>query len=136
MNKKGFTLIEIIVVVALIALIGIVVGTNMVGLNTRQKEKDYEKLALSFEEAATTYVGLDTNSIKTQLMVGNGTSKDIKLSDMVKSGHLNEDDINPITNEKFNMNDTVKVTYTKSTSKFTYCYNGSNWNCTDKEWKD
>ena len=39
MNNKGFTLIEIIAVVGLLALIGVMIGTNLVSMNQQQNEQ-------------------------------------------------------------------------------------------------
>ncbi len=41
MNNKGFTLIEIIAVVGLLALIGVMIGSNLVSMNQKQNEKNY-----------------------------------------------------------------------------------------------
>ena len=41
MNNKGFTLIEIIAVVGLLALIGVMISTNLVSMNQKQNEKNY-----------------------------------------------------------------------------------------------
>ena len=41
MNRKGFTLIEIIMCVALISVIGIVVGVNSDKLFSKKTKEDY-----------------------------------------------------------------------------------------------
>ena len=51
MKKNGFTLIEILVVIVLLAAISVTIGVNMSGMTERQdekQEKEYKKLAMNY----------------------------------------------------------------------------------------
>ena len=52
MNKKGFTLIEIIVVIALLAAISVTVGVSMTGLFGKEEDKKYNAYITEIENAA------------------------------------------------------------------------------------
>ena len=41
--KKGFTLIELIITIALLGLIGTIIATNMTGILDSEQEKEYKK---------------------------------------------------------------------------------------------
>ena len=42
--KKGFTLIELIITIALLGLIGTIIATNMTGILDSEQEKEYNNL--------------------------------------------------------------------------------------------
>lgn len=42
MNKKGFTLIELIITIGVMVLVGLVIVTNMTGLFSKNEDADYE----------------------------------------------------------------------------------------------
>lgn len=58
MNRKGFTLIEIIAVIAILATISIVVTVNMTKTMKKYTENDCENFKEEVEEAACTYADI------------------------------------------------------------------------------
>ena len=50
-NKKGFTLVELLVTIGLIGLIGSVVAINMVGLSQKQEKKEIDRIENIVEAA-------------------------------------------------------------------------------------
>ena len=42
MDNDGFTLVELIVVISLLALMGVMIGTNMVSVRSKQQQKNYD----------------------------------------------------------------------------------------------
>lgn len=56
MKKNGFTLIELIVTIALLGLVGIVISFSMVNLLDNQKDERKSEFKSIMEEAACTYV--------------------------------------------------------------------------------
>ena len=59
MKKNGFTLIEILVVIVLLAAVSVTVGVNMSGMAERQKEKQIKTYKETLEKA-----GIKTHFIK------------------------------------------------------------------------
>ena len=53
--KKGFTLVELLVVIALIAGISIVAVTSLIGIADKRKEESWDNVKLTVENAAKTY---------------------------------------------------------------------------------
>ena len=56
MNKKGFTLVEIIVSVALLALIGVIVGISLNSTIKKQQISSYEEYVEKVKSSALLYI--------------------------------------------------------------------------------
>lgn len=119
MNKKGFTLIETIMVIAILALLMLILVPNVITLINKNNIKSCHSLEDSIKNAAKIYV---TNN-KYQLGFSCGTEKEIKIQDLIDSGDLKLTDnklVNPKDNSTILLNETVKVTYNCTTKNFTY----------------
>ena len=62
MKKNGFTLVEMIAAVVLIAVLGTVILVNMTGIKSNEDQKSANKFVTSVEEAACTYIDMSVNS--------------------------------------------------------------------------
>ena len=110
-NKKGFTLVEIIAVIALIAVIVGIFIVNLVGKNDpKENNKDTVKQILS---AADAYVSANKSEIE-KLYEGYNFV-DITIGDLKNNGLLSEDITNKETNEKYKDEEVVRVTLNGST---------------------
>lgn len=120
MNKKGFTLIETIMVIAILALLMLILVPNVISLINKNNIKSCQNLEASIKNAAKVYV---TNN-KYQLGFSCGTEKEIKIQDLIDSGDLKLTDnklVNPKNNDTISPNETVvKVTYDCNKKTFTY----------------
>lgn len=105
-NKKGFTLVEIIAVIALIAVIVGIFIVNLVGKNDpKENNKDTVKQILS---AADAYVSANKSEIE-KLYEGYNFV-DITIGDLRSNGLLSEDITNKETSEKYKDDEIVRVT--------------------------
>lgn len=105
-NKKGFTLVEIIAVIALIAVIVGIFIVNLVGKNDpKENNKDTVKQILS---AADAYVSANKSEIE-KLYEGYNFV-DITIGDLRSNGLLSEDITNKETSEKYKDDEVVRVT--------------------------
>ena len=89
MEKKGFTLIETLVVIALLAGLSVTIGlsfSNMMDKQRENEQKDYEK---TIEDAACMYA--EKNNINGEYGV--------KVKTLIEEGLLNKNLINPNTKE-------------------------------------
>ncbi len=89
MKKKGFTLIETLVVIALLAGLSVTIGlsfSNMMDKQRENEQKDYEK---TIEDAACMYA--EKNNINGEYGV--------KVKTLIEEGLLNKNLINPNTKE-------------------------------------
>lgn len=117
MNKKGFTLIELIATIVIMALILIMVMPSIIALRNNNKDKAYEYYGDSLIEAAKIFVnkeGEDITSLGTLNFTGcvDISYNDLLSSDLIKA--YNDENIN-CTN--------AKVRYTKSRNKESYSIN-------------
>ena len=61
MNEKGFTMIELLVVISLIALMSILVIINMTGILGEQNNTSLNNIKTKIETAACTYIDMQEN---------------------------------------------------------------------------
>lgn len=133
MNRRGFTLVEVILVVAILALLVIVLVPNVFVMIDKNKVESCEALRNNVESAAKVYVSNNKYSIGFECGVG----KTISIKDLVDSGDLKTDNTNIITNpidDKIILYDgnvspivnnvNVVVTYNCNNKMFTYVVNG------------
>ena len=117
MNKKGFTLIELIATIVIMALILIMVMPSITALVNNNEDKDYEYYGDALIEAAKIFVnkeGEDITSLGTINFIG---CIDITYQDLIDSNL-----IEPITEENTDCSEAL-VRYTKEEHKESYSIN-------------
>lgn len=112
MKNRGFTLIEILVTIALLAAITVTVGVSMSGMLSRQDDKDMENYALEIAKAACVYA--ETHDIT--------TNSTIKIKDLISAGLLKKTLTNPNTGKSITEygEDEAKVTWQDNEKKCEY----------------
>ena len=101
MNKKGFTLIETVMVIAILALLMLILVPNVISLINKNKIKSCQNLEARIKNAAKAYV---TNN-KYQLGFNCNTSEKtstvtISIQNLIDSGDLKLTDnklVNPVS---------------------------------------
>ena len=96
-NKNGFTLIEIIVTIGIMAVIGLVISTNMIGLFSSEEDKEYEAFIKRIEEAACTYVETNWDSNKRSSCKSSNCT--VTINELIQSGLVEENLKDPNTKE-------------------------------------
>ena len=109
MNKKGFTLIEAIVSLALLSLIGVAVGISLNKIFKNQEVKNYDEYVEKVKSSVLLYVN---NTVELINKLNNNYSYTVvKVKDLVDNGYINKNLTNPETKEKINQNDLAKIYY-------------------------
>ena len=124
MNKKGFTLIETIMVIAILALLMLILVPNVITLINKNNIKSCHNLEDSIKNAAKIYV---TNN-KYQLGFSCNTSETtsavtISIQNLIDSGDLKLTDnklVNPKDNSTISQDKEITITYDCSKKNFTY----------------
>lgn len=108
MNKKGFTLIEVIVSIALLALIGVAVGISLNRTLKNRNDMIYNEFIEKVKSSSMLYVNNTPDII-------NGLKefsfKVIKVKELIDNGNIKDNLNNPDTGEKINPNDKIKISY-------------------------
>lgn len=116
-NKKGFTLIEILCVIALIAILSVVATVSIVGLSSKSKDNLYcAKIKLIESEAERFGVKYELELNNSNELYNGNKSIKIKVQALVDAGGLEPDKNNNVLNPKDNsvMNDIDIILYLKN----------------------
>ena len=129
MNRKGFTLIEVIMVIAIITILSLILIPNVMVLINENKKRSCEKMIDNIESAAKMYV--NQNKYELGFDCDNNKTKGIKLKTLVDAGYLGGELVNPINKIKIdldNKENKVSVTYNCKVKGFKYKVNNINCN--------
>ena len=129
MNRKGFTLLELLVVITILSIIIIFLIPNTFAMLEKGNKENCQSLIDSIESSAKMYV----MNNKYKLGFECNSPKNIKFKTLVNSGDLalgeSNQLINPLTNEEISLENTVEVIFDCDTKEFSYQVNGIN--CTE-----
>ena len=128
MNRKGFTLVEIIMVIVILALLVLVLAPNVFVLLNKNNERSCNSLISNIESAAKIYVTNNKYNLGIKCYNANdvtNTTIKISLQTLIDSGDLKTDGsykiINPVTKDEINLDTTtVTVKYNCNNKTFTY----------------
>ena len=108
MNKKGFTLTEMMAAVIIIGVIAATVAISFNNIMAKNKENKYKEFKREIEQAACIYIDLREYKPIKDTCYSSGTCN-VKVKALVESGLIDEDMINPNTDQKVNQNLNVQV---------------------------
>lgn len=120
MNKKGFTLIELIVTIALLAVIAVVSFVSITGVIKESRNKDCKNMETTIINAAKSYVSdyRYDNNVNKEWLCNNETTNDIKnftAQVLIDNHYLTKELENPYTKEELNEEE-IKITVDLDTS--------------------
>lgn len=85
MNKKGFTFIELLVTISLIAVLSTSITVSMLKMYDNQKDSYSEEMISNIEAAACTYA--EVESLRSTCTI----SCDVNINTLITEGYLDED---------------------------------------------
>ena len=115
--KKGFTLVELIAVVAILGLIALIVYPAVGSVIRNSRESSYKNQVAVIEKAATTWSVDNATALP-----DDGTVYHLKVSTLLKEGYISNDEIKDPRDTSKNLNGTVEIKYDSSIKQFTYNY--------------
>ena len=118
MVNKGFTLIEIIVVIAILGVLSTIVTIGLTSTLDNTNKDDCNNFVKEIEEAACVYVSMSNKKI----VCNREVCEDIPLSILVSEGLIKRD-TDGCTKKELDLNSTVSVTWSSEGEK-TCTYNG------------
>ena len=83
MKKNGYTLIELIVTIALIAIAATVIMANMVGMRDNQANDNFKKYKKTIETAACVYIDMYDNGTLRETCKSSATGCEIPLYKLI-----------------------------------------------------
>lgn len=115
MNKKGYTLIELIAVVVIIALIATIVALNFDTIIGKTNTKKNNAFKDDLEKAACVYIDLQVNQGVKEACYSSGCS--VTAEQLIISGLISDDLIDPTTNHEVNKSLVVNITWDSEGTK-------------------
>ena len=107
MNKKGFTLIEIIITVTILVSLGLVITLGINKMFDKSSEESYEVFESKIISSADLYLA------NNQILINDLQTKrgwiDFTVKELISSGFIDENIIDPSTNEKVDINEKVRI---------------------------
>ncbi len=110
MRSKGFTLVELLGVIFILALLGLLIVPVVSNILTEKKHDLYNVQIKNIEDGARSYVAEHIFEIEIPI----DTSKGITLGTLQQLGYVKNDIVNPLTRQNFS-GDLIIVITNKST---------------------
>ena len=107
-NKKGFTLVEILVSIGLLALLGSVIAISLNRVFKDNNIKNYNEYVEKIKSSAMLFVN---NTVDIINDLNDSSFKIITIGNLTDNGYLKDNIINPNTGETVDKNEKIKVSY-------------------------
>lgn len=114
MKDNGFTLVELLGVVTILAMLGLIIVPTVNKVISDNKKKLYDVQIRNIEDSASAFVADHIFQFDVSL----NNSVGITLGNLKRLGYIDEDIVDPITRKKFS--DSVLIIITNTTNGFTY----------------
>ena len=91
MKNNGFTLVELIITITLIAIISVSIGVSISGMLSREKESQAEEYDKTIADAACVYAELNDITY---------TTDEVTIQDLLDAGLITKDLTNPLSDKE------------------------------------
>lgn len=100
MNKKAFTLVELIAIILVLSIILTVAFTSLSKSLSNSNDKEYQTLIKNLEMAAENYTNLPGKYREIDKLLKEGKRVTINITDLIESEIIDQIPINPKTNKE------------------------------------
>ena len=122
--KKGFTLVELLAVITLLAAIGLIAIPVVNKSINDSKEKAYNAQVKEIENAARNWISENLDTLDDEIVCPTPTSKvdftTVTIATLKEKGYIPKKAKNPKTNE--NLTGSVRIVYDCEYSSYEYIY--------------
>ncbi len=125
MKKNGFTLVELLGVVTILAMLGLVIVPVVNKVVTDNRQQLYDVQIRNIKSAASQFVSEHVYSDELDIL--NNSSVRIKLGTLKTSGYIDSNISNPISKQKFS--DDLYIMITNKDNNYTYTVCDGSVNC-------
>lgn len=120
MNTKGFTIIELIAIIVVLAAIFLVSFPSLLNTTKADKEKQYDIMVENVCLAGQSYIY--SNMDKYPMLSTVGSTIEISISELIENNYVDKNEVNPKTDKLIKNN---SLTYTVLSDLSLNCkYNG------------
>lgn len=109
MNKNGFTIVELIAVVAIMIVISIIVTVNLTNLSRKSDDKRYNEFKRQVQDAACVYIDLTSHRAEKNSCYSSGCT--VTVQNIINEGLISKDLVNPKTDEVVDPTLTVSISW-------------------------
>lgn len=117
MKDSGFTLVELLAVISVLALLGLIIVPVTNNILNNNKNKLYNLQISNIEDGAKNYVSSHVFDIDIPI----GSSKGITLGTLQDLGFIETDIVNPLTREKFSSDLIIIISNTNNGFIYKVC---------------
>lgn len=117
MRKNGFTLVELIAVVAILGLIALIVYPAIGSVIRNSRESTYKEQVSVIESAAKNWSIDNANTLP-----DDGSVYRLSVTTLLEEGYISDDEVKDPRNSEKNLNGNVEIKYDSSIKQFTYKY--------------
>mgnify|MGYP004664494051 FL=1 len=106
MNKKGFTILEIVITLSLIATVALLFSNSFDNIEHNQKISESKMFLNKIYNATNIYI--DSNPAVNGFLYKGGYAL-FQVKKLIDGGYLDENIINPKTNKKINQDEYIYI---------------------------
>lgn len=118
MKKDGFTLLELLAVVLIVAVVGVTATMSFSNIEHQTEEEELQNIYIEIQRAANLY--LDLHSSNLEWFIQN-KKIDFKLADLKSENYIDFDLENPITNEPISSEYYVRLVVNSDATEVKSC---------------
>lgn len=122
MKNKGFTLVELLGVITILAMFGLIIIPTIDNVITNNKKKLYDVQIRNIKSGASNFV--DEHFFDSSLDIPNGGSIGVRLGKLKELGYVDDNIKNPVSKKLFDDDMIILINYNNSSFNYIVCDDG------------